>query len=181
MAEETKSLIDRVREQAGSMSAVLHWNVSMFFEAADTIESLQLEKKEYLQLAAHNLNGDCICPAGYPGAHPKASHYPGCPIVLNQKIESLQADKAELVKYADQICQAKLEGNSHYLSQLIENLEPLITKHGSTSTSGGEELKSCQAGKDGDCIHAQCPQLRDNEPASTGRHCPIDTQTYGDD
>jgi len=65
-------------------------------QAADTLESLQLEKQEYLQMEARNLNGDCICPAGYPGAHPKASHYPGCPIVLNQKIEQQQEDIAEL-------------------------------------------------------------------------------------
>jgi len=32
----------------------------------------------------------------------------------------------------------------------------------------------CHAGKDGDCIHAACPQLRDGEPHATGRHCPLD-------
>lgn len=32
----------------------------------------------------------------------------------------------------------------------------------------------CQSGKDGDCIWANCPQTRDNEPETTGRHCPLD-------
>lgn len=32
----------------------------------------------------------------------------------------------------------------------------------------------CRAGKDGDCIWKKCPQLRDNEPARSGRHCPLD-------
>ena len=32
----------------------------------------------------------------------------------------------------------------------------------------------CQSGRDGDCNWAACPQLRDNEPATTGRHCPLD-------
>lgn len=32
----------------------------------------------------------------------------------------------------------------------------------------------CWAGRDGECTHAGCPQLRDNEPAASGRHCPLD-------
>lgn len=35
-------------------------------------------------------------------------------------------------------------------------------------------LTSCAAHQDGDCYHAQCPQIRDCEPAATGRHCPLD-------
>ena len=35
-------------------------------------------------------------------------------------------------------------------------------------------LTRCAAGRDGECGHAQCPQLRDNEPRATGRHCPLD-------
>jgi hypothetical protein len=31
----------------------------------------------------------------------------------------------------------------------------------------------CHAGKDGDCMHQSCPQLRDSEPHKTGRHCPL--------
>lgn len=38
-------------------------------------------------------------------------------------------------------------------------------------------LKRCAASRDGDCTHPECPQLRDNEPHATGRHCPIDTTT----
>jgi len=30
---------------------------------------------------------------------------------------------------------------------------------------------------DGDCTWAECPQLRDGEPAKTGRHCPRDIAT----
>lgn len=36
----------------------------------------------------------------------------------------------------------------------------------------------CHANRDGECNHKDCPQLRDNEPEVTGRHCPIDT--YGE-
>lgn len=35
----------------------------------------------------------------------------------------------------------------------------------------------CQSDDDGDCDWGHCPQLRDNEPHATGRHCPLD----GDD
>lgn len=35
-------------------------------------------------------------------------------------------------------------------------------------------LIHCAATQDGECSHAKCPQLRDNEPATSGRHCPLD-------
>lgn len=34
-------------------------------------------------------------------------------------------------------------------------------------------LTSCAADRDGDCDHPQCPQLRDAEPAKSGRSCPM--------
>lgn len=33
---------------------------------------------------------------------------------------------------------------------------------------------SCHAGKDGDCIWEECPQLRDDEPEKSGRSCPLE-------
>lgn len=39
----------------------------------------------------------------------------------------------------------------------------------------------CHSNGDGDCIWAECPQLRDGEPARSGRHCPIDTEDDDDD
>lgn len=38
-------------------------------------------------------------------------------------------------------------------------------------------VESCHASRDGDCSWSACPQLRDNEPHSTGRHCPIDNRS----
>ena len=36
-------------------------------------------------------------------------------------------------------------------------------------------IESCHAARsDGECIAPSCPQLRDGEPARSGRHCPID-------
>lgn len=35
-------------------------------------------------------------------------------------------------------------------------------------------LIGCAASRDGECRHSQCPQLRDNEPNNSGRHCPLD-------
>lgn len=31
---------------------------------------------------------------------------------------------------------------------------------------------------DGDCSWSECPQLRDGEPAATGRHCPLDINQH---
>lgn len=33
---------------------------------------------------------------------------------------------------------------------------------------------ACHSDCDGDCVWRECPQLRDNEPAKSGRHCPYD-------
>ena len=32
----------------------------------------------------------------------------------------------------------------------------------------------CHAHKDGECFWDYCPQVRDDEPAFSGRHCPLD-------
>lgn len=34
--------------------------------------------------------------------------------------------------------------------------------------------QGCHAAKDGDCMWKKCPQIRDDEPRATGRHCPLD-------
>lgn len=34
-------------------------------------------------------------------------------------------------------------------------------------------LNDCYAGRDGECNHELCPQLRDGEPEKTGRFCPL--------
>lgn len=34
--------------------------------------------------------------------------------------------------------------------------------------------RRCRAHADGDCTWSECPQLRDDEPHRTGRHCPLD-------
>jgi hypothetical protein len=42
------------------------------------------------------------------------------------------------------------------------------------------DAQRCRAGSDGEgCFWTadpDCPQLRDNEPGRTGRHCPLDTE-----
>ena len=37
----------------------------------------------------------------------------------------------------------------------------------------GLPLTRCAADRDGDCNHHACPQNRDNEPARSGRSCPL--------
>lgn len=42
-------------------------------------------------------------------------------------------------------------------------------------------LEHCAAGKDGECYHRKCPQIRDNEPEKSGRHCPLDNRSDEDE
>jgi hypothetical protein len=41
-------------------------------------------------------------------------------------------------------------------------------------------LVRCAAGRDGECSHSECPQLRDGEPVKSGRHCPLDVRDEED-
>jgi len=34
----------------------------------------------------------------------------------------------------------------------------------------------CHSDRDGECESTKCPQLEDNEPSNSGRHCPLDNQ-----
>lgn len=38
----------------------------------------------------------------------------------------------------------------------------------------GRHMTHCQSDDDGHCTWTHCPQLRDNEPATSHRHCPLD-------
>jgi len=42
--------------------------------------------------------------------------------------------------------------------------------------NAGQHLASCAANREGDCNHRLCPQIKDGEPSTTGRHCPLDNQ-----
>lgn len=43
------------------------------------------------------------------------------------------------------------------------------------ATQGDDgRVNQCRSCRDGECFWEHCPQLRDNEPATTGRHCPLD-------
>lgn len=44
-----------------------------------------------------------------------------------------------------------------------------------------DKARGCQAGRDGECNWSHCPQIRDNEPHATGRHCPRDKREEDDD
>lgn len=40
---------------------------------------------------------------------------------------------------------------------------------------------ACHAGMDGECFWSECPQLRDDEPVKSGRHCPLDGPSVRDE
>lgn len=37
-------------------------------------------------------------------------------------------------------------------------------------------INDCHSDRDGECDWKKCPQLRDNEPEKSGRHCPLDKE-----
>lgn len=51
---------------------------------------------------------------------------------------------------------------------------PSLTPEGHAARLATSAPRVCWADRDGECTHAGCPQLRDNEPAASGRHCPLD-------
>ena len=62
----------------------------------------------------------------------------------------------------------------------LDEIEKAVRKRRrDMATNGGpadpKPLVLCAAASDGECNHPECPQLRDNEPEATGRHCPLDT------
>jgi hypothetical protein len=63
-------------------------------------------------------------------------------------------------------------------TRLSELIEPTTTS--AAAQAATKPLARCSAARDGDCTHPDCPQLRDNEPRATGRHCPLDTNSDED-
>lgn len=65
---------------------------------------------------------------------------------------------------------------------VIDTVEPesSTADYGKRGAAGIQTLRRCAASSDGECQHEQCPQIRDNEPGASGRHCPIDV-ACGDD
>lgn len=78
-----------------------------------------------------------------------------------------------------------------YLYQDTDGITAYCTfplgSHHKHAVSAKEALKQagtvnayCHADRDGDCSWQHCPQLRDDEPNKSGRHCPIDNREDSD-
>ena len=61
------------------------------------------------------------------------------------------------------------KNDERYLSRLVDAIQAVLRRQGAP-------LTRCAAGRDGECRNKACPQLRDNEPAKNGRHCPLDQE-----
>ncbi len=81
--------------------------------------------------------------------------------IMTRRCESAEVtikEQDELLRqYQETICR---------LSREINDTAPAVLEV--------RDLQRCAAARDGECNHAQCPQLRDGEPENSGRHCPID-------
>jgi|SRR6185436_15923450 len=64
--------------------------------------------------------------------------------------------------------------NSRAVRLAAKEREPRQEKPIKESASDRYTLSICHAAKDGDCNWLLCPQIRDGEPAKSGRHCPLD-------
>lgn len=61
----------------------------------------------------------------------------------------------------------------------IRELKSSAAPRTAATETPAKPLTRCAAGCDGECAHPGCPQLRDNEPAATGRYCPLDVDKEG--
>lgn len=103
---------------------------------------------------------------------------------LQETIFTMQAIIAKQREQADALRTAALAGAEalQYLGGTLhaQRLRDAASGEAPPPTAKGlrvyrePELKGCAAGSDGDCVHSQCPQLRDREPMKSGRHCPLD-------
>jgi hypothetical protein len=63
---------------------------------------------------------------------------------------------------------------SHHAACSVPVLGPTTSRADALAPPPDQPMpERCHAAKDGECWEP-CPQLRDGEPATTGRHCPVD-------
>lgn len=88
----------------------------------------------------------------------------------NTHIQALAADAADRIE--------ELERKNAELRETIEVLkEELEWRRKERGQVKYEQGSYCRADDDGWCDWKGCPQLRDNEPYTSRRHCPLDIDT----
>ena len=88
-----------------------------------------------------------------------------CDALCDAVIEVLSRQPVE----ASEKPQMKLQVTAEWLREKIKS-DPDVEVEARSGI-----VERCHADRDGDCNYPNCPQLRDKEPATSGRHCPIDT------
>jgi hypothetical protein len=58
----------------------------------------------------------------------------------------------------------------------LDELEAMAAPDGTRGDY--RSASACRAHRDGDCFWAKCPQIADDEPNATGRHCPLDEPPF---
>lgn len=109
---------------------------------------------------------DCYC-GGFGDVHQD-----GCPEVHAPAGEIVATDLSSLTRYD---AFGDPHKNGPYV--LFDDVAALPRQAPAPEKAPRRPLAGCAAGRDGECTHPDCPQLRDNEPKDTGRHCPLDTTT----
>lgn len=89
---------------------------------------------------------------------------------LSHKLTYGEPTKDELL-----VCASVISAYQHMVRITAKRRAPIIRE-----LRLGPNGPRCRAAKDGDCSWVDCPQLRDDEPAKSGRHCPIDNWSEDD-
>lgn len=115
-----------------------------------------------------------------------------CDLAFQKEVtDAARQHQAELLERADRFeCELRLIGGANSVDMA---LDPTWAKRIAVAALMPNQnsprkpiprlkprLVHCAASQDGECNHAKCPQLRDNEPATSGRHCPLDVHEEED-
>lgn len=106
------------------------------------------------------------------------THEERCWIVrrrLNEDSLKVKLTKASFKEFVLD-CMDVLEGSINTLTQKEYERVVSFRRLPHPVTREYPEGTRCHAGSDGECNWKSCPQLRDDEPGRSGRHCPLDNR-----
>lgn len=102
---------------------------------------------------------------------------PSCaPCNLDKTSYTLEQWRAKLAKSCDSLTRYSSTYRHAVRFGLVRDTQQPVVFYFERVAWKNRPLTRCASNNDGDCTHKDCPQLRDNEPHATGRHCPLDTR-----
>jgi hypothetical protein len=96
-----------------------------------------------------------------------------------ENIEALAEEQAELIGLLRDLRPNYGDVGTRDIDVIAkrENIDRAIAiLEGGIQQGEKQPLVRCAADRDGECAHSDCPQMRDGEPRTSGRHCPLDSE-----